>query len=220
MTEEKKEKKKLYIHVPSNVVRNEDFYLSNDEFLLYARLCFLYFRNYQEKEIEFDHKKLKVFLKISDTRTFKSRMNNLYKVGLIETEITNLPTKGNMKIIFNDKAYEESDHFTMISAELFTYWRNDQIDEYAFRQVFYYKSHINMADKERDRTYCFVGFDLLTERLKISKTKVDDANKQLKKAKLIKVKKHKLKDTGEFNENDELVIDRFNNHYYVANSLH
>ncbi|WP_251033652.1 hypothetical protein [Bacillus sp. ISL-75] len=158
MTEENKERTKLYIHVPSNVVRNEDdIYLSNDEFLLYARLCFLYFRNYQENEIEFDHKKLMVFLKISDTRTYKSRLQKLFKFGLIETEINKLPTKGNMRISFNSKAYENCSHFTKISAELFTYWRNDQIDEYAFRQVFYYKSHINMDDKENDKSYCFVG---------------------------------------------------------------
>lgn len=214
------DKKKLYIKVPSRIVRNEDIYLSNDEFLMYSRLCFLYFRNYGEREIELDHKKLMQFLKISDTRTFKSRLNKLFNLGLVEERITKLPTKGNLMITFNDEVFEDNTPFTMISTELFTYWKNDQIDEYAFRQVFYYKSHINMKDNEKDRTYCFVGYETLAKRLKISKTKVEDANEQLKKVKLIKVKKHQLEETGVYDQNDELVFNRYNNHYYVANKLH
>lgn len=213
-------KKKLYVKVPSGIVRNEDKYLSNDEFLMYSRLCFLYFRNYQNKEIDLDHKKLMQFLKISDTRTFKNRLKNLYKMGLIENEIIKLPTKGNLIIIFNEKVYEEDKHFTLMSTELFSYWKNEQINEYAFRQVFYYKSHINLNDKERDRSFCFIGYDTLVKRLKISKSKVKEANEQLRKSKLIKIKKQVLETTHEYDENDELVFDRYNNHYYVANSLH
>ncbi|QNG59432.1 hypothetical protein H4O14_16770 [Bacillus sp. PAMC26568] len=213
-------KKKLYVKVPTGIVRNEKDYLSNDEFLMYSRLCFLYFRNYQNKEIELDHKSFMQFLKISDTRTFKNRLKKFYKLGLIENEIIKLPTKGNLVIVFNEKVYEEDKHFTMMSTELFSYWKNDQINEYAFRQVFYYKSHINMDDKERDRTYCFVGFETLVNRLKISKTKIVEANEQLKKAKLIKVKIHQIQNTNEYDESDELVFTRYNNHYYVANNLH
>ena len=138
-------KKKIFIKVASGIVRNENLYLSNDEFVLYARLCFLYFRNYQNKKIELDHKKLKIFLKISDTRTFKNRLKKLYKLGLIETEVSKLPTKGNLTIVFNEKVYEEDEHFTMMNADIFNHWAYDQIDEYSFRQLFYYKSHINKA---------------------------------------------------------------------------
>ncbi|MFK9119118.1 hypothetical protein ACJEBK_19860 [Peribacillus frigoritolerans] len=220
--EETAQKKKLFVKVPSHIVRNEEFNLSNDEFLMYTRLCFRYFRNYHKKEIEVDHKKLMYFLKISDTRTFKKRLKNLYETGLIEEKITNLPTKGNLTIVFNDTVFDEDKHkhFTILSAEVFSYWRNDQIDEYAFRQLFYYKSHINKNDKENDRSFCFVGFGTLAERLKVSKSKIVEANDQLKELKLIKVIKHKLAPTGEYNEDDEAIFDRFNNHYYVADSLH
>ena len=74
-------------------------------------------------------------------------------------------------------------------------------------------------DKDRDRSFCFVGYDTLTARLKISKTKVKEANEQLEKAKLIKIVAHQLENTNGYNDNDELVFDRWNNHYYVANSL-
>ncbi|MFD2681194.1 hypothetical protein [Bacillus seohaeanensis] len=207
--------------VPTNIVRNEDVFLSNDEFVMYARLCFQYFRNFQEKEIQLDHKKLMQFLKISDTRTFKNRLKKLYKLELIENEINKLPTRGELTITFNDKVYGDDKMFTKLSAEIFTYFKNEQIDEYAFRQVFYYKSHINKDDKDinRDRSFCFVGYDTLVDRLKVSKTKIKEANEKLSKLKLIKIKKHKLETNDEYDENDELVFTRYNNHYYVHNSL-
>jgi hypothetical protein len=219
---EQTKKKKLYVKVPSHIVRNEEKFLSNDEFLMYARLCFLYFRNFKEskKEIEVDHKKLKHFLKINDTRTLKNRLKRFYKLGLIENEIKTLPIKGTLTIIFNEKVYEEDKHFTLISADLFNYYTNGQIDEYAFRQIFYYKSHINLDDKEKDRKYCFVGFETLSKRLKVSNSKIIEANEQLTKAKLIKIKKHVLEENGEYNELDELVFTRYNNHYFVHSSMH
>ncbi|KIL74345.1 hypothetical protein [Bacillus badius] len=215
-----KVKKKLQVKVPTKVVRNEEDYLSNAEFVLYTRLCFLYFRNFQDKKITLDHKKLMLFCKISDNRTFKTRMKKFYKLGLIEEEIPKLPTKGYLTIIFNEKVCSEDEHFTMLNADIFNYWMNDQIDEYAFRQVWYYKSHINLHDKERDRSFCFVAMDTLADRLRISKEYVHNANKQLKKLKLIQVVKHKLESTDMHNEADELIITKYNNHYYVADSLH
>lgn len=211
--------KKLYIKVPTSVVRNENYFLSNQEFFMYARLCFLYFRNYKKKEIEIDHKRFMRFLKISDTRTFKNRLKKLYEVGLIENEINKLPTKGSLKIILNDDIYNKDKHFTMLSSELFSYFIKEQIDEYAFRQIFYYKSHINMNDEERDRSFCFVSYDTLVKRLKISKSKVIKANRQLEKANLIKIEAHELETNYEYDEYDELIFNKFNNHYYVANAL-
>ena len=213
-------KKKLYVKVPTKVVRNEEDYLSNAEFVLYARLCFLYFRNFQDKEITLDHKELMRFCKVNDTRTLKSRLKKFYKLGLIEEEVSKLPTKGYLTIIFSEKVFGEDEHFTMLNADIFNYWKNDQIDEYAFRQVWYYKSHINLHDTERDRSFCFVAMETLADRLRISKGKVHDANNQLKKLKLIQVVKHKLETNYEYNEADELVFTKYNNHYYVANSLH
>jgi hypothetical protein len=157
---------------------------------------------------------------MNDARTFRKRLKNLYAAGLIENEINKLPTKGSLQIVFNEKIYNETESFTLISAELFNYYELDQIDEYAFRQIIYYKSHINMKDKKSDRTFCFVGYDTLTKRLKIAKRKVQDANEQLIKNKLINVKKHKLETEYTYNEDDELIFERFNNHYYVAQFLH
>ncbi|WGG47663.1 hypothetical protein [Rossellomorea sp. DA94] len=222
-------KDKLFVKVPTSIVRNEDIYISNDEFILYARLCFLHFRNYGREEMQVDHKKLMSFCLINDTRTFKKRLKALYEAKLILNEVNKLPTKGALPIEMNTDYFKEGVMFTKLAAEIFSYFNNGQtdtqsdsrIDEYAFRQIFYYKSHINtkMKDKKVDRSFCFVGYETLVERLRVSRTKIKEANEQLKKLKLVKVVKYQLGHDDQFNENDELVFDRYNNHYYVANSL-
>ncbi|MGJ3196960.1 hypothetical protein [Peribacillus frigoritolerans] len=219
--EETAQKKKLYVHVPSHIVRNEDIYLNNEEFAMYARLCFLHFRNPKEKGnvLEIDHRKLMNFLKITDTRTFKKRVNYLHSLDLIKNEFEKVPTKGKIHIIFNDSAIAESENFTKLSASIFTYFNNDQIDTYAFRQIFYYKSRINKNLDGNGHDYCFSGFESMTKRFRISRSKVEEANKQLKKAKLLKIVKHKLEPTHEYID-DELQYDRYNNHYFVADILH
>jgi hypothetical protein len=220
-------KDKLFVKVPTSIVRNEDIYISNDEFIVYVRLCFLHFRNYGGKEMQVDHKKLMSFCLINDTRTFKKRMKALYDAKLILNEVNKLPTKGALTIEMNDDYFKEGVIFTNLSVEIFSYFNNGQtdtqpegrIDEYAFRQIFYYKSHINKKDKKRDRSFCFVGYETLAERLRISKTKIKAANDQLSKLRLVKIVEHALEWSGEFTQNDELYINRYNNHYYVANSL-
>jgi hypothetical protein len=219
MSSEKVEKKrKLRVKIPTYIVRNENIELTNDEFLLYAQFCFLYFRNYQNKEIELDHKKLMRLVRIHDTRTLKARFKRLHKLGLVENEINKLPTKGGLTVNINDEVLKSDNPFTILSADIFNHFRNEIIDEYAFRQIFYYKSHINTKDQGKD--FCFVGYETLVKKLKISKTKIKEANEQLEKAKLIRVVKHKLQSTYEYDEDDTLIFDRFNNHYYVSNSLH
>lgn len=210
---------KLYVKIPSKIVRNENIFLKNDEFLLYARLCYLYFKNFQNKELYIDHKKLMRMCLMTDTRTLKKKLQRLHICGLIHTKVEKLPTKGELLIVFNDDIYHTDEHFTLMNAKVFTYLQTETIDEYAFRQLFYYKSHINKDDKSRDRSFCFVGYDTLVTRLKVSKSKVKEANDRLVNAKLIKVKKHELKTNYEYDEEDELITGRYNNHYTVHNDL-
>lgn len=213
--------KKLYVHVPTYIVRNEGIFLKNEEFTLYARLCFLQFRNPKDKGniLELDHRQLMHLLKITDTRTLKKRINNLYTLNLIKNEIDKIPTKGKIEIVFNTEIKDPDDHFTKLSASIFTYFNNNQIDTYAFRQIFYYKSRINKNLEGNGHDYCFSGYDSMSKRFRISRSKIEDANKQLKKAKLLKVIKHKLEPTHEYID-DELQYDRYNNHYFVADILH
>ena len=93
-------KEKTYLKVPTSVIRNDDFSITADEFLLYARLCFLYFRSYKSKEFTVDTYKHRAYLKIADNRTLKNRLNKL-----------SLHRKNNfINIIYK---YEEEDKYSM-----------------------------------------------------------------------------------------------------------
>ncbi|MCY7933174.1 hypothetical protein MOF37_14575 [Bacillus spizizenii] len=209
---------KLFVKVPSSVIRNEKFYISNQEFSLYANLCYKHFRNGNKEEIVLDHKKLMNELKINDTRTLKKRFNALHKYGLINNKIDKLPTKGYLSIFFNSKAKSDGS-FCKMNPSIFTYFKNDQIDENGIRLAFYYKSHINLNDK-RKIDYCYVSFEVLKNRLKMGNTTIIEANKSLKKAKLLKIVKHRLEDRGSYDENDALIFDKWNNHYHILSPLY
>lgn len=209
--------KKYVVQVPTNVVRNEDIFLNNGEFLLYARLCFLYFRNYKDEEIRLDHRKFMCNLNISDTRTLKKRLNKLYECELIRNKIDKFPKQTETVIMINSDRINGCKHFTQLNTKVFTY--QEKINEHAFRLLFYYKSHINMDDKERDRSFCFVGVRTLKQRLKMSSDTIKEANDMLKKNKLIKIEKHKLKTDYEYDEMDELIFDRYNHHYKLNDEL-
>lgn len=207
----------MHVQVPTSVIRNEDhIFIDNGCFLLYVRLCFLYFRNYKNEEIKIDHKKLMRILHVNDTRTLKKRLDGLYKANLIQNKISSLPRKGEIAIVFNSKILNESKHFTMMNAKIFDYM-ND-INEHSFRLLFYYKSHINLND-DKKLNYCFVGIETLKVKLKMGSDTIHQANNQLKENKLIKITRHKLETTYEYDENDELIFDRYNNHYIVNENL-
>lgn len=203
----------MHVQVPTYIVRNEEIHISNDAFLLYVRLCYLYFRNYQQEEMKVDHKKLMSNLGIYDTRTFKKRLTELSKVGLIHNEIISLPRKGEITILFNGEVLKNG-HFTMMDCKLFDYL--EQINEHAFRLLFYYKSHIN---KKENKHYCFVGIETLKVKLKMGSDTINKANELLVKCKLLKIHKHKIETTYTYDEKDELIFDKYNNHYIIDEKL-
>lgn len=154
-------------------------------------------------------------LYITDTRTLKKRLNNLYDNELILNKVDKLP-KSKPIIIKLNKDMIENKHFSQLNSRLFDYL--EQINDVAFRLAFYYKSHINMNDKDKDRSFCFVGYDTIQQRLKIGSTTLSDANEMLRKSKLVKIEKHKLEESF-YNELDELSFSRYNNHYKIRDSI-
>ncbi|MCM3110007.1 hypothetical protein [Lederbergia lenta] len=205
----------MHIQIPTSVVRNENTFINNEEFLLYSRLCFLFFKNYKNEEIKVDHKKLMGKLSIGDTRTLKNRLLQLHNAGLIRNKIDILPRRSELVILFNDRVIKENKYFTMMNVDIFNHL--DKITSHSFRLLFYYKSHINLKQEGVD--YCFVGVETLKNRLKMGGHTINQANNNLVENKLIEIKKHKLKHNYEYDEQDELVFDKYNNHYYINKKL-
>jgi hypothetical protein len=206
----------LHIQVPSKVIRNDGCTINNGDFLLYVRLCFLYFRNYKNEEIKIDHRKLMNNIGIADTRTLKKRLDKLFKENLIKNQIKTFPKRGEVVILFNGQVVKENEHFTMMNIKIFD--TLDKIDEHSFRLVFYYKSHINLNDG-RGLNYCYVGRETLKHNLKMGTDTIKAANEMLVKNKLIKIIKHKLEHDDTYDDNNELIFEKYNNHYIVHNDL-
>jgi len=208
---------KEFVKVPNEVIRNETVKISSGDFVLYLRLCYLYFKNYQKEEIEIDHKKLMINIGITDTRTLKKRLQSLHKNKLIKNEIKSLPRRGNMKIVFNSDFFQKGKYFTMMNTRIFNYIH--KLNEHSIRILFYYKSHINLNDEDKSKKYCFVGLETIKNNLKMGWDTLLKANDELTDYNLIRVVKHKLKTDYSYNENDELIFTKYNNHYYVSESL-
>lgn len=206
----------MHVKVPTKIIRNEENFISNGSFTLYVRLCHLYFKNKRQEELKIDHNKLMINIRITDTRTLKKRLGELHKNGLLREEISKFPKKGETVIKMNGKEIDDCGLFTMMNLTLFNYM--DKLDDHSFRLLFYYKSHINKDDKN-SVDYCFVGMNTLAERLKMAKKTIVEANELLVKNKLIKIKKHKLEDSGTYDVNDELIFEKYNNHYFVNADL-
>jgi hypothetical protein len=111
-------------------------------------------------------------------------------------------------IEYNSSPFK-SKHFTMLPASVFNYIGT--IDEHAFRLLFYYKSYINKNDKKQ---FCFVGYKKIMDDIHMSPNNIEESNKLLVKNKLIKIVKHQLETDYKY-KNDELVYEKWNNHYYI-----
>lgn len=205
---------KGFIKISTRVVRNEGLYIDNESFHLYVTLCRLYFLNNQNSELDINHKEVMRNLRISKNETFKKYINGLFKAGLIFDEVNNLPRRSTLPVRLNPEFLNDKP-FTQLSLNIFNAYNELGISVDSFRLVFYYKSHINLHEHGRDRSFCFVGIRTLTDRLKIGNEKVIAANNDLKKKKIIKIEKHLLKHDHEYDEYDQMINSRFNNHYKI-----
>lgn len=205
---------KEFIKVPSNVVRNEGVDIDSGTFVMYVKLCELYFKQ-KSVEVAFNHKWLGDSTGVKDTRTLRKRLKSLYENGIIKTEVKRLPSYGLMSIELNGELFEKGESFTMLNASV-----SDligKIHETSIRLLFFYKSHINVTDK--DRLYCFAGREHITGKLHIGNTTLTECNKELEKSGLLKVVRHNLETNYEYGEDDELLYARYQNHYFVNKKI-
>jgi hypothetical protein len=205
------EKKKLFIQIPDTVIRNTSSKMDSNTFAVYTYLTFLHFRNYKDDSIKMDHNKFKHKLYITDNRTFKKALISLHKQGMILEYINKLPTKGTLTITFNPVPLDNGT-FTQLPATIFNMM--EHIGTVGLRLLFYYESFINRTDST-ERQFAFPAIETTAATLGINKDTVIKYNDILIKCKLLKVTKHKIEHTGEYNNLDEPIFTKYNNHYYV-----
>ncbi|MFO1442833.1 hypothetical protein KDN24_06345 [Bacillus sp. Bva_UNVM-123] len=204
-------KKKLIIQIPDEIIRNEYFKMDSNTFAVYAYLKFLHFRNYNNSEMKIDHNKFKHKLLISDNRTFKKCLSNLHKNQIILECVTKFPTKGSLSFTFDPIPFEVKT-FTQLPATVLN--RMEHIGTIGLRLLFYYESFINRKDDVMSQ-FAFPSIETTSKTLGLSKDTIIDYNELLKRNKLIKIRRQKLECNGEYDNLDNPLFTKYNNHYYV-----
>lgn len=204
-------KTKLIIQVPDEIIRNSLITLDANTFAVYTYLKFLHFRNYNECELLLDHNKFKHKLYIADNRTLKKSFLKLHKEQIILEYIDKFPTKGALNLTFNPLPFE-SKTFTQLPATVIN--KIEHIGLIGFRLLFYYESFINRQD-EPSKQFAFPAIETICKHLGLNKDTVIEYNDKLKKHKLLKIIKHEIEWTGEYNELSQPLFTKYNNHYYV-----
>lgn len=204
-------KKQLIIQIPDNIIRNTDIKLDSYTFATYTYLKFLKFRNFNNDVIEIDHKAFKGKLCMADNRTLKKCLINLYNEGIILEYISNLPKKTALSITFEPFA-EHPKTFTQLPANILN--RIEHIGVIGLRLLFYYESFINRS-VSIEKHFAFPAIETIAKDLYLNKETIIEYNEKLKKHKLLKIIKHKLEPSGEYDSLDSALFTKYNNHYYV-----
>jgi len=145
---------------------------------------------------------------IKSNTTLKSMLKSLYDNSLINTEITQLNRHDNLIIELNDK-YIMKKPFTLMHINL--YYMVNKIGCDGIRLMYYYESRINR--NKDSHQFCFTGVRRISAETKVNKNKINDVNRNLKKSKILKIECHGLENTYEYDEFDQEIKSRYNNHY-------
>ena len=201
--------KKLWLQIPTEVVRNIGFEIDEKAFAVYTSILFAKFKlSVPDNEVvKFKHSEMKNLLHINDGRTIKKALMQLCEQGLIIWEQDNLPRNGGNLEITPLQPFKKN-WFTQLPINLNLHIGD--IGLIGYRLMYYYESHINRKIVTKD--YCYPSYETIMEDLQISDKTLTKYNELLKKEKLITVTKHKVHFDNPF---DEGIFDRYNNHYRV-----
>lgn len=200
-----KENNKIWLQVPTEIVRNIGFKIDEKSFAVYAFLLFKKFKAFNNSEIDVLLKDIKVVTGITDNRTIKKCFLNLHNQGLIMNKIDKLPINNSLQITML-KPYKD-DFFTQMPLNLIK--SIDSIGLIGFRLMYYYESYINRNDMAK--LFCYPSYETIQIDLGISNFSVTKYNKILVKEKLITITKHR----AEYDPFGDCGLEKFNNHYSV-----
>lgn len=199
------ENNKIWLQVPTEVVRNIGFNIDEKSFAVYVFLLYKKFKSYNDV-LYVDHNALKTIMKFKDNRTLKKCFNVLYEQGLIKSPVEKFPINKYLEIELVHPFHEK--RFTQLPVNLLR--RINEVEYTGFRLMFYYESYINRKDIKKD--FCYPSYIAICEDLKIKNDKLSKYNNKLKKLKLITITKHEVQFDDPL---DEDKFTKYNNHYRV-----
>ncbi|WP_332631992.1 hypothetical protein [Halalkalibacter flavus] len=194
------------------VVRNPN--ITSKAFVAFAKLCEMYGKRKTET-LEVDHKAFKGYLSISDNRSFKAVLHNLYENNLILNKIETLPRRSALEIQINKEMtpLHNKNMFTQLDIRLIDKKILDEIGTIGIRLMYYYESRINRLELYKDHAYASI--ETISNETGFAKETIDKYNKILLKHKLIWIKKFKLEHVGWEVDGNYIDFARYANHTYV-----
>lgn len=207
------------VHIPDCIIRNENgININSKEFMLYYYLKVLHDKQKTNK-VKLNHNQYMCKFGIKSNPTFKKMITNLYKSGLINSDIGELPRTDQIEIIMNEQ-YIGLEPFTRIHINL--YYLIKKVGHEGLRLMYYHESRINRTkckdgidgDKTYDNWFSYAGVRLIEKETKINRNKVTETNEKLKKLKLLKVESSDLSYTEEYDEFNQEIKTKYTNKYY------
>jgi hypothetical protein len=208
------------IQIPQSIVRSNK--ISDKEFVLLAKLIQIYkSQPGDEKSLTFtiiSYKKLMNFVNITDQRTFTACLKGLSKNNYITNEINRLPRNGKLTISLSPNVIPELAEeklFTQLESWVINMSVIEKVGHTGVRMLYYLMSWINYTQVGKD--HCYASVERMAKDIGVSEKTFIKYTGILEHANFIKVVRHdiNLENQVDKNGNENLLLDRWNNHYYI-----
>lgn len=199
-----------------DTVRNPN--ITSNDFVL---ILYIQYMVWQRKSYSFDilSDECKMWTSLSD-KTLNKSFTNLhrenYLLKKVEKRLPNKPIELQVnKNRFDIKDRRDGEFFTQLPIRIMYALKEMRVTPKQVRLLYYIQSYIvfNSANN-----FCFVGLERMEKEVKMSRPTLIKTIKELTEMKLITVTKHNVGTSYQYNENDELIYTKFNNHYTVEYS--
>lgn len=200
------------IQIPTDVVRDPT--ITSLDFVLLANFIYLYNRNSKKSlAIQVNLNEQKFYLGINDNRTLKKSLDNLYKQGYLQSNITTIPRGNLTEITLTDKAINITNNFVQLDYNILHYNMVSLIGHHGIRLMYYYVSYIN---KKKKQLQCYTSMVTIQEQLGLTKPTIIKTNELLIKHNLIKKQTFAIENNLHCKLEQEVYqFNKYNNHYSV-----
>ncbi|OMD71199.1 hypothetical protein [Paenibacillus odorifer] len=211
MTNDKGKKKVQYIQIPNALIRDPN--LTSLDFLILIKLKQLQFIN-GSYEFCFNSKEhIKLPLNINDNRTVKKSLDNLYKHKYILQPVK-IDSHSFGKVMLNSLLINAKNNYTHVYTSVMK--KLPLLGYNGFRLLFYYESYINRkAIGKASNQFCYTSIDTISKETGLTNKTIIKYNELLKKERFLDIDKHELGTDYRYDENDKVIFNRYNNHYFV-----
>jgi hypothetical protein len=208
------------IQIPQSIVRSNK--ISDKEFVVLTKLI-QYYKSQpgDDKSLTFtiiSYKKLMNYVNITDQRTFTTCLKGLYKNNYINNEIKRLPRNGQLTISLSPNVIPELAEeklFTQLESWVINMSVIEKVGHTGVRMLYYLMSWINYTQRGKD--HCYASVERMAKDIGVSEKTFIKYTGILEDVKFIKVVRHdiNLENQVDKNGNENLLLDRWNNHYYI-----